>query len=332
MVSVPREPEAEFAAAGQSLLAQVKAAKERLSARPSATLTTDLRGTKAEVRLVRSDADSVVRGTVDTIVAMLRTSIQTSGSEDVQAVLLIGGSVSIPLVTQVISVELGLPVILDDDPATLAVRGAATTEMPATPARRGWGRLHRVGGADVAHHAFNLSTAPAPALERYVDPTPSAVPEHAPGLQEEPADDGDEAVPAPDVRADVVGHRTARRVDELVKDTGREAVVASREPALEHVRLVVETGPGPRPSRTATWTSAREGPGWKSARRAHVDDEGQFRLWVNDRDYEVSIGTDVASTTVTLILMGLHVFVTASETGQLLREMRLNPDHDFRPE
>ena len=346
----PARTDAGLTAAGQDLLAQVKAAKERLSARPSATLTTDLLGARAEVRLVRSDADAVVRETVDTIVAMLRASIQISGVEEVEAVLLIGGSVSIPLVTQVISVELGLPVILDDDPATLAVRGAATTEIPVVPARRGWRRHHRGAGAGLAHPVFDLDNAPWPDRERYVDPLPSVPRESGPAAPEESAGDPDESVlapapapetvlasvpetvPADDDWADAVGQRTAKRLDELFEKVGLESVASRPEPELEQVRLVVETGPGPRPTRTATWTSAREGPGWKSARRARVDDEGQLRMWVNDRDYEVSIGTDVASTTVTLILMGLHVFVTASETGQLLREMRLNPDHDFRPE
>jgi hypothetical protein len=35
---------------------------------------------------------------------------------------------------------------------------------------------------------------------------------------------------------------------------------------------------------------------------------------------------------VTVLLVGLHVFVTASGTGVVLRELRLNPDDDYRPE
>ena len=44
------------------------------------------------------------------------------------------------------------------------------------------------------------------------------------------------------------------------------------------------------------------------------------------------MGTELASTSVTLLLIGLHVFVTLSENGELLRELQLNPEHDFRPE
>ena len=116
---------AEIAAAGQSLQTQVKAAKERLSTRPVATVTPHLPGANVELRLVRSEFDEVVRETVDAIVAMLKANIVVNSPEGVGAVMLTGGSVSIPLVTQVISAELGLPVILENDPATLAVRGAA---------------------------------------------------------------------------------------------------------------------------------------------------------------------------------------------------------------
>ena len=130
--------DAEAASVGRSLLTQVRAAKERLSTRPATTLRPDLPGANAELRLVRSEFDEVVPGTVDAIVAMLKTSLGTHDSEGAEAVLLIGGSVSIPLVTQVISVDVGLPVILDDDPATLAVRGAAAIEMPVVTQRKGW--------------------------------------------------------------------------------------------------------------------------------------------------------------------------------------------------
>ncbi|MGA8851246.1 MAG: Hsp70 family protein [Aeromicrobium sp.] len=316
-----------LAGAGRSLLAQVKAAKEQLSARPAASLITDLGGARTEVRLVRSDADAVVRETVDAIVTMLTACITSNGSDDVQAVLLTGGSVSIPLVTQIISVELGLPVVMDHDPATLAVRGAANIEMAVAPERRGWRRRRRT--SNVACNVFDLRNAPAPASEPYLGPLRSASVERAAQAVLQLAESPDDVAGDSNKYVRAADDHSGRPSSRSKRNSRRKASV---EPALANVRLVVETGPGPRPRQTATWTSVREGPGWKSARRAHVDDEGQFRLWVNDRDYEVNMGVEAASTTVTLILMGLHVFVTASETGQLLREMRLNPDHDFRPE
>ena len=322
--------DSEIAAAGQSLLKQVKTAKERLSTRPAATLKPYLPGANVELRLVRSEFDEVVRGTVDAIVAMLKASIGTGDSEGAEAVLLIGGSVSIPLVTQVISVELGLPVILDDDPATLAVRGAATIEMPVVPKRKGW--RHRRGKA-AARNVFDLNNAPAPDSEPYLDPFPKPAlgpsPESAMAVRV--ADDSDGTLPGADVPVAAAGNRSARRLGSFIEASRREAA-AQPESAPEPVRIVVGTGDARSSSRTARWASAREESEWSGARRTWVDDEGQFQLRVNDRDYDVDMGTQLASTSVTLLLIGRHVFVTLSENGALVRELLLNPEHDFRPE
>jgi hypothetical protein len=305
----------ETVAAGRLLLAQVKAAKERLSTRPAATLTPDLPGANAELRLVRSEFDEVVRGTVDAIVAMLKASIATNAPEGAGAVVLIGGSVSIPLVTQVISVEVGLPVVLDDDPATLAVRGASTVEMPAAPRRRRWRRRKD----RAARSGFDLNHAPAPDSEPYLEPFPEPEPEPEPG-------------PSPESRTDVhEGEDTDGRLGSFIEASRRE-VAAQPEPEPEPVHVVVGAGAASRSNRTARWASAREESEWSGARRTWVDDDGRFQLRVNDRDYDVDMGTELASTSVTLLLIGRHVFVTLSENGELLRELLLNPDHDFRPE
>ncbi len=159
---------AAVAAAGQSLQTQVKAAKERLSTRPVATVTPQLPGANVELRLVRSEFDEVVRETVDAIVAMLRANIVVNSPEGVGAVLLTGGSVSIPLVTQVISAELGLPVILANDPATLAVRGAGTVEVPEPPEQRRWLRRRRRSAARLAFDMRERAGAGERTLDRHV--------------------------------------------------------------------------------------------------------------------------------------------------------------------
>ncbi len=322
---------AEIAAAGQSLQTQVKTAKEVLSTRPAATLTPDLPGANAELRLVRSEFDEVARETVDAIVAMLRANIVVNAPEGVEAVLLTGGSVSIPLVTQVISVELGLPVILENDPATLAVRGAATVELPAPPRRRRWLPRRRVGAG---HLVFDLKNAPAPQSEPYVDvslePPPEPPPEppgrHAAQHQEQMVPDSD----APEADGE---HHPGGRLESFIDISRRQAAATQSVPALDPVHLVVETEGSSRSSWSVRWASAPEpDSSWEGARRVYVDDQGQFRLKVNDRDYEIDMGTELASTSLSLLLIGLHVFVTLSENGTLLRELHLNPEHDFRPE
>ena len=300
--------DADIASAGRSLLTQVREAKERLSTRPAATLTPDLPDANAELRLVRSEFDEVARGTVDAIVAMLKASIATNAPDGAGAVLLTGGSVSIPLVTQVISVEVGVPVILDDDPATLAVRGAATVEMPAPPRRRRWRRR-----ADAARNVFDLNNAPAPDSEPYLGPAPEPEPGPETWIDEPASDDAD------------------GRLGSFIEESRREAA-AQPEPEPEPVHVVVGTKDAPRSKRAPRWASTREDSEWSGARRTWVDEDGQFQLRVNDRDYHVDMGTELASTSVTLLLIGRHVFVTLSENGELLRELLLNPDHDYRPE
>lgn len=301
--------DAENASAGLALLSQVKAAKERLSTRPAATLIPELTGASSELRLVRSEFDEVARGTVDAIVAMLKAGIATNAPDGAGAVLLIGGSVSIPLVTQVISVEVGVPVILDDDPATLAVRGAATVEMPPPPRQRWWRRRR----AAAARNVFDLNNAPEPDSEPYLAPLSESEPEPEPPVDEPAAEVSD------------------GRLGSFIEESRREAA-AQPEPESEPVHVVVGTPDAPRSKRAPRWASSPEDSEWSGARRTWVDEDGRFQLRVNDRDFDVDMGTELASTSVTLLLIGRHVFVTLSENGELLRELLLNPDHDYRPE
>ncbi len=316
---------ADIAAAGQSLQTQVKAAKERLSTRPVATVTPNLPGANVELRLVRSEFDEVVRESVDAIVAMLKAHIVVHAPEGVEAVLLTGGSVSIPLVTQVISAELGLLVILENDPATLAVRGAATVEVPAPPQRRRWLSRRR----REARLAFDMENAPAPESEPWVDPTP----EPASEASSKPSGRHVGREPAKARRESAVAeadHESERRLDSFVDISRRQAAATQSESAQETAHLMVETGDTPRSTR---WASAPESESsWNSARRVYVDDQGHLRFKINDREHDLNLGMELSSTSVTLILMGLQVFVTVTETGELLRELMLNPEHEFRPE
>ncbi len=328
--------DSEITSAGESLLRQVKAAKERLSTSPAATLKPDLPDANAELRLVRSEFDEVVRETVDSIVAMLRAAIGTNDMGDVETVLLIGGSVSIPLVTQVISVELGLPVVLDSEPATLAVRGAATVEIAAPPQQKMWRRRKSL---HAARNVFDLDNAPTPESESVLDSSLSP----GPGPGDEPpveAQAADADVVIPDLaRQKVSGGNEpacddpACRLFSLNELTGRGGVATWRVPPWEPIRLVIETSEGAAGRRlTARWSLEPEPSEWNNARHASIDAEGQFRLRVNGLLHKVDMGKALASRSVTVLLIGLQVFVTASESGELLRELRLNPDQEFRPE
>ena len=100
----------------------------------------------------------------------------------------------------------------------------------------------------------------------------------------------------------------------------------------EPVHLVVETGDRTVDEPARPLDLSIRGIRVEQRTTHYVDDEGQFRLRVNDRDYDMDLGTELASTSVTVLLIGRHVFVTLSENGELLRELLLNPEHEFRPE
>ncbi len=109
--------------AARELRNEVRDAKEQFSTHSVVRLVPKLPGFESELRLVRAEFDDVVRPVISEIVAMLAACVAASGAE-VSAVLLIGGGAPTPLLTQMISVELGLPALLDDEPASTAARGA----------------------------------------------------------------------------------------------------------------------------------------------------------------------------------------------------------------
>ena len=87
-----------------------------------------------------------IRPAVAETVEALRRALDAAGvsAADLDAVLMVGGSSRIPLITQMVSAELGRPVAVDADPksviatgAAIASRGGATVSTPApTPQPR----------------------------------------------------------------------------------------------------------------------------------------------------------------------------------------------------
>lgn len=111
-------------------------AKEALSTDTEVTIPVLLPGTRAQIRLVRSEFEAMIRpALVDTVEALRRT-VRSAGLEpdDLAGVLLVGGSSRIPLVAQLISAELGRPVAVDTDQSTSVATGAALAAFDARPA------------------------------------------------------------------------------------------------------------------------------------------------------------------------------------------------------
>ncbi|SDX39798.1 Hsp70 protein [Arthrobacter sp. cf158] len=123
-------------AALSRLRRECREAKEALSMDSEASVAVALPGTQQSIRLVRSEFEAMIeapiRDTVDALVRSLR-SIHVD-AQDLSAVLLIGGSSRIPLVAEMISVELGRPIAVDADPKSSICLGAAVAGLPSTGA------------------------------------------------------------------------------------------------------------------------------------------------------------------------------------------------------
>lgn len=137
----------ETVTASKDLLRQCRGVKETLSTTSAATFTPQMPGVVSRFRLVRSEFDELARTWAQDIVRLIRDCIEST-DQDVSDVLLVGGSASIPVVAQLISAELGVSVLVDDDPQTTTTRGALLAARSArsrrskrlTQAGNGWVR------------------------------------------------------------------------------------------------------------------------------------------------------------------------------------------------
>ena len=116
------------------------AAKEALSDDSEVAIPVSLPDLHTEVRLTRGEFESVIRPPLLETVHSLRRAIASAGVSpgDIAAVVLAGGSSRIPLVTELVSAELGRPVAVDAHPkhtvASGAARLAASSESAAAAA------------------------------------------------------------------------------------------------------------------------------------------------------------------------------------------------------
>ncbi|MBW0113595.1 Hsp70 family protein, partial [Pseudonocardia sp. KRD-182] len=121
----PADPRVQSAVAG--LRRECTAAKEALSADTEVLIPVMLPGIHTEVRLGRAEFEDMIRPPVGETVEALRRAIDSAGLApgDLDAVLLVGGSSRIPLVSQMVSAELGRSIAVDSDPKAVVASGAA---------------------------------------------------------------------------------------------------------------------------------------------------------------------------------------------------------------
>jgi actin-like ATPase involved in cell morphogenesis len=113
-------------------------AKEALSSDTDTTIEVLLPGTRGSVRMHRSEFEARIGRQIEETVTALRRAVGSAGlpPAGLTAVLLVGGSSRIPLVSQMVSEQMGRPVAVDADPKNAIAKGAAIAVSPQ-PRRAG---------------------------------------------------------------------------------------------------------------------------------------------------------------------------------------------------
>ncbi len=109
-------------------------AKEALSADTDVTIPVALGGVRQRVRLTRAEFEEMIRPDLDRTIDATHRALGSAGvgSGDLDAILLIGGSSRIPLVSQLVAAEFGQAPAIDADPKAAVALGAARFPAPAS--------------------------------------------------------------------------------------------------------------------------------------------------------------------------------------------------------
>jgi hypothetical protein len=108
-------------------------AKEVLSFSIDTVVPVGLPGITRSIRLTRGDLDDMLRPAIGETVAATRRVLDSAGVDpaDLAAIVLVGGSSRIPLVSEMLSAEFGRPLALDNHPKHDVALGAAIRGTPA---------------------------------------------------------------------------------------------------------------------------------------------------------------------------------------------------------
>jgi molecular chaperone DnaK len=122
-------------AAAMRLRRECTLAKEALSADTDVLIKVSLPGIDTQIRLARAEFEELIRPAVDETVAALVRALRSAeiAPQELAAVLLVGGSARIPLVTQAVSEQLGRPVSVGADPKGIVAIGAALAARVPEP-------------------------------------------------------------------------------------------------------------------------------------------------------------------------------------------------------
>ena len=109
-------------------------AKEALSADTDTTIPVTLGDIRQRIRLTRAEFEEMIRPDLNRTIEAMRRGLGSAGVDapDLDAILLIGGSSRIPLVSQLIAAEFGRAPAIDADPNLAVAMGAARFPAPAS--------------------------------------------------------------------------------------------------------------------------------------------------------------------------------------------------------
>ncbi len=140
----PSDPDVLAAVAG--LRRECTAAKEALSHDTEVLISVVLPGVCTQVRLGRTEFEEMIAPAVQDTMAALHRALESAGvkAADLGALLLVGGSSRIPLITQLVSSEFGRSAAVDVDPKGVIAGGAAVV---ARELERGGGGAGRTAGS-----------------------------------------------------------------------------------------------------------------------------------------------------------------------------------------
>jgi hypothetical protein len=115
-------------------------AKETLSTETATIIDVELGRFRDGIRLVRSELEEMIREPIQRSADLVRESLAANNvdARSLSGIVLAGGGASIPLVTEFLSSEFGVPVVRDQDPGLTSALGAMIVEpAPAATTARG---------------------------------------------------------------------------------------------------------------------------------------------------------------------------------------------------
>ena len=135
-------------ASAQEVLRQCRGLREALSTSATESMLPQLPRAGHRIRMVRSELEELAEPWIDSVLEMVTRTIEAS-STSVDMVLLTGGVAAMPLVSQRLSADLALEVLVPEDPTFVTVRGAerlfASRTKPAARNRSLWHLVKQVG-------------------------------------------------------------------------------------------------------------------------------------------------------------------------------------------